>query len=150
MYSQLKSPVVNNVTKDSIINLFLANQKSIEEAHFKHFQDIKSICNKSQLEDFNILTEKLGKMFSNQNSKPHGPSGKSSRNEDFQRPPRDRKEERQADNMNSPPPLTGDRHHSRPPRDDNRPPPPHWNEDRPGQPGDENRPPPPPRFDNEN
>lgn len=121
LYSQLKSPIVNNVIKDSIINLFLANQKRIEESHFKHFQDIKSICNASQLKDFNILTEELGKMFSNQNSRPHGPSGKSSRNEDFQRPPRDK----------------------------NQPKHPHWEEDRPGHPCDENLPTPKTKFDDE-
>ena len=86
MYSQLKLPVVNTIVKDSIITLFLANQKRIEEAHFKHFQDIKSICKASQLNDFSALTQELGKMFSNQNSKPHPPMGKPPRNEDFPRP----------------------------------------------------------------
>ena len=135
LYSQLKLPVVNTIVKDSIITLFLANQKRIEEAHFKHFQDIKSICKASQLNDFSALTQELGKMFSNQNSKPHPPMGKPPRNEDFPRPPREENQARQANDTNYPPP----------PRDENRPPPPRWNEERPGHPGDENRPLPPPR-----
>lgn len=120
LYSQLKSQVVNSAIKDSIITLFLANQKQIEQLHFKHFLDIKSICKASQLQDFNALTQELGKMFSNQNSKPHPPGGRPPRNEDFPRPS----------------------------RDENRPPP-HWDEDRPGHTGDENRPPPPPRPNDE-
>lgn len=101
LYSQLKLPVINTIAKDSLITLFLTNQKHIEELHFKHFQDIKSICKTTQLENFNALTQELGKLFSNQNNKPHGPAGIISRNDDFPRPPRDE---------NRPPP---------PPRDEN-------------------------------
>ena len=140
LYSQLKLQVVNSAIKDSIITLFLANQKQIEQLHFKHFLDIKNICKASQLEDFNALTQELGKMFSNQNSKPHGPAGK---------PPREGKQMRQANENNYPPPPPRDKNHPRPPRDENRPPPPRWDEDRPGRLGDENTPPPPPRYDDE-
>ena len=148
LYSQLKLQVVNSAIKDSIINLFLANQKQIEEAHFKHFQDIKNICNPSQLLDFNALTQELVKMFSNQNSKPHPPREKPPRNEDFPRPPRDENHARQANDTNYQPPPPRDRNHPRPPRDENRPPP-RWDEDRHRHPGDENRPPPPPRPNDE-
>ena len=148
LYSQLKLQVVNSAIKDSIINLFLANQKQIEEAHFKHFQDIKNICNPSQLQDFNALTQELVKMFSNQNSKPHPPREKPPRNEDFPRPPRDENHARQANDTNYTPPPPRDRNHPRPPRDENRPPP-RWDEDRHRHPGDENRPPPPPRPNDE-
>ncbi len=148
LYSQLKLQVVNSAIKDSIITLFLANQKQIEEAHFKHFQDIKSICKANQLQDFNALTQELGKMFSNQNSKPHPPREKPRRNDDFPRPPRKENQAQQANDTNYPPPPPRDRNHPRPPRDENRPPPPGWDEDRPGHPGDENRPPPPPRDEN--
>jgi len=89
LYSQLKLPVVNTIVKDSLITLFLSNQKRIEEVHFQHFQDIKSICKASQLQDFNSLTQELGKMFSNQNRKPRKFEGRPPRNEDFPRPPRD-------------------------------------------------------------
>jgi hypothetical protein len=149
LYSQLKLPVVNTIVKDSIINLFLANQKQIEQLHFKHFQDIKSICKTSQLQDFNVLTQELGKMFSNQNSKPHPPGERKQRNEDFPRPPIEENQARKANDANYPPPPPRDRNHPRPPRDENRPPPPHWGEDHPRHPDDENRPPPPPRPDDE-
>ena len=149
LYSQLKLQVVNSAIKDSIINLFLANQKQIEEAHFKHFQDIKNICNPSQLEDFNALTQDLVKMFSNQNSKPHPPREKPPRNEDFPRPPREENHARQANDTNYPPPPPRDRNHPRPPRDENRPPRPRRDEDRHRHTGDENRPPPPPRPNDE-
>lgn len=149
LYFQLKLQVVNSATKDSIITLFLANQKRIEQLHFKHFQDIKSICKISQLEDFNALTQELCKMFSNQNSKPHPPREKPPRNEDFPRPPREENQARQVNDTNYPPPPPRDRNHPRPPRDENRPPPPRWDEDRPRHPGDENRPPPPPRPNDE-
>lgn len=149
LYSQLKSPVVAKAKKDSIINLFLVNQKRIEELHFKHFQDIKNICKTSQLQDFNSLTEELSKMFSNQNSKPRGPGRNPSRNDDFPRLPSEQNQEKIINNPNYPPPPPRDRNHPRPPRDENRPPPPHWDEDRPIHAGDENRPPPPPRFDDE-
>ena len=97
MYSQLKLSVVNTVVKDSLITLFLANQKNIEEAHFKHFQDIKSICKASQLQDFNSLTQELSKLFSNQNRKPQSPGG---------RPPREENQAGQANNTNYPQPPT--------------------------------------------
>jgi hypothetical protein len=148
LYSQLKLQVVNSAIKDSIITLFLANQKQIEELHFKHFLDIKNICKASQLQDFNALTQELVKMFSNQNSKPHPPREKPPRNEDFPRPPRDENHARQANDTNYTPPPPRDRNHPRPPRDENRPPP-RWDEDRHRHPGDENRPPPPPRPNDE-
>ena len=149
LYSQLKLQVVNSAIKDSIITLFLANQKQIEQLHFKHFLDIKNICKASQLNDFNALTQELGKMFSNQNSKPHPPREKPPRNEDFPRPPREENQARQANDTNYPPPPPRDRNHPRPPRDENRPPPPQWDEDHPRHPGDENRPPPSPRPNDE-
>ena len=149
LYSQLKLPVVNTIVKDSIINLFLANQKQIEQLHFKHFQDIKSICKSTQLQDFNALTQELGKMFSNQNSKLHLPKEKPPRNQDFPKPPIEDNQARQVNDTNYPPPPPRDRNHPRPPRDENRPPPPRWDEERPRHPGDENRPPPPSKFNDE-
>jgi protein CpxP len=174
LYSQLKLQVVNSAIKDSIITLFLANQKHIEEEHFKHFQDIKSICKPTQLSDYNALTQELYKMFSNQNSKPHPPGEKPPRNEDFPRPPREENHKRPENNSppserganfkrlprqqnldsivndsNNSQPHPRNRIHPRPPRDENRPPRPRRHEDRPRHPSDENRPPPPPRPDDE-
>jgi hypothetical protein len=151
LYTQLKQPIVNNKVKDSLIQLTLVNQKRIEEANFKHFQDIKNLCTKSQLEAYNSLTEELEKLFSNQNRRPRP---------EFRHPPRpdfdnNNKENKAESNFpppppppmdeRRPPPPPRDEDHPRGPREGNRPPPPHWGEDRPGRPGDENRPPPPPR-----
>ncbi len=151
LYTMLKLASVNKKVKDSLIQLTLVNQKRIEEANFKHFQDIKNICNKSQIDDFNDLTEELEKLFSNINRKPPP---------EFRPPPRPYFEKTNLDNKGKsnsmrpppppteehrfpPPPREGD--HQRGPKEGHRPPPPHWDQDRPGRPGDENRPPPPPR-----
>ena len=151
LYSLLKQPTVSNKIKDSLIKLILVNQKIIEETNFKHFQDIKNLCTKSQLEAYNSLTEELEKLFSNQNRRPRP---------EFRHPPRpdfdnNNKENKDESNFTPPPPPPMDERrppppprdgdHPRGPREGNRPPPPHWGEDGPGKPGDENRPPPPPR-----
>lgn len=145
LYSQLKQPSVNNNAKDSLIQLVLINQKRIEETNFRHFQDIKNICNKSQIDDYNSLTEELEKLFSNQNRKPRPEFRPPPRpdfennskqiNSNFAPPPPPPTE------LDGPPPPPRDGEHPRGPRG-NRPPPPHWNQERPGMPGDENRPPP--------
>lgn len=64
LYSQLLENEVNVKTKDSLITLLNSYQKQIEETHFKHFEDIKKLCHPNQLEDFNDLTEELGRIFS--------------------------------------------------------------------------------------
>lgn len=63
-YSQLVQSAVNVKAKDSLINVLADLQKQIEATHFKHFQDIKSICRKEQLNDFSNLTEELSRIFS--------------------------------------------------------------------------------------
>jgi len=148
LYSKLKLSNFNIKVKDSLIQLIMLNQKSIEEANFMHFQDIKKLCTKLQLEDFNSLTEELEKLFSNQNRRPRP---------EFRHPPRPNFENKNNENKaesnfppppppvmdeHRPPPPPRDGDHPRGPREGNRPPPPHWDQDRPGRPGDENRPPP--------
>lgn len=64
LYSQLSEAKVNVKTKDSLITLLNSEQKQIEETHFKHFEDIKKLCHPNQMEDFNNLTEELGRLFS--------------------------------------------------------------------------------------
>ncbi len=54
--------------KDSLTTVLANYQKQIETTHFNHFQDIKKICHKSQLQDFDELTFDLSHIF--QNSKP--------------------------------------------------------------------------------
>ena len=63
LYSQLLQPDTNIKTKDSLILVINSNQKQIEETHFKHFEDIKKLCHKDQMEDFNALTEELSRIF---------------------------------------------------------------------------------------
>jgi hypothetical protein len=70
LYSQLSQDKTNVKAKDSLISVINSNQKQIEETHFKHFEDIKKLCHKDQMEDFNELTEELGRIFA---PKPHGP-----------------------------------------------------------------------------
>ena len=64
LYLQLNEEVVTNKTTDSLINVLAMSQKQIETVHFKHFQDIKKMCKKEQLNDFSELTEELSKLFS--------------------------------------------------------------------------------------
>lgn len=70
LYRQLNKAEVNIKTKDSLITVINSNQKQIEATHFKHFEDIKKLCHKDQLDDFNYLTEELSRIFA---PKPHGP-----------------------------------------------------------------------------
>jgi periplasmic protein CpxP/Spy len=70
LYSQLSQAEVNTKAKDSLVAVINANQKQIEETHFKHFEDIKKLCHKGQLDDFNALTEELSRIFA---PKPHRP-----------------------------------------------------------------------------
>ncbi|MGC4039376.1 MAG: hypothetical protein QM710_00880 [Flavobacterium sp.] len=70
LYSQLSQQETDIKTKDSLIAVINSNQKQIEQTHFKHFEDIKKLCHKDQLKDFNALTEELFHIFA---PKPHGP-----------------------------------------------------------------------------
>lgn len=70
LYSQLSQAETNVKAKDSLIAVINANQKQIEETHFKHFEDIKKLCHKDQMDDFNALTTELSRLFA---PKPHGP-----------------------------------------------------------------------------
>jgi len=63
LYAQLSKPEVNAKTKDSLIAVLNLYQKQIEQTHFKHFEDIKKLCHQDQIDDFNALTEELGRIF---------------------------------------------------------------------------------------
>lgn len=64
LYQLLNSDTIDSVQKDSLY-LKLANyQKQIETTHFNHFIEIKKLCKKEQLSDYENLTEELSKLFS--------------------------------------------------------------------------------------
>lgn len=65
LYLQLQNKELDVKTKDSLIALLSKYQKQIETTHFNHFQDIKKLCRKNQLNNFNELTKELSRMFSN-------------------------------------------------------------------------------------
>lgn len=69
LYMMLSKDEINIKKRDSLIKKLGQYQFEIETVHFKHFQDIKSICHKSQLDDFNDLTMNLAQLFSH----PKGP-----------------------------------------------------------------------------
>lgn len=70
LYSQLSQPQIDLKAKDSLIAVINSSQKKIEEINFKHFEDIKKLCHKNQLDDFNALSEELAKLFAPQNHRP--------------------------------------------------------------------------------
>lgn len=70
LYSGLSKDRIDAQAKDSLINVINSSQKQIEETHFKHFEDIKKLCHKDQMDDFNELTEELSRIFT---PKPRGP-----------------------------------------------------------------------------
>ena len=63
LYALLKSDAINENVKNELIDSLIVCQKHIELTHFNHFQDIKALCNKAQLSQFNALTEELSKLF---------------------------------------------------------------------------------------
>jgi protein CpxP len=63
LYAQLNETETNSKTKDSLIAIINSNQNLIEQTHFKHFEDIKKLCRKDQMDDFNALTEELSRIF---------------------------------------------------------------------------------------
>ena len=51
--------------KDAFIEFIIEKQKSIEEVHLNHFQQIKSLCRTDQQDQFESMTEELAQMFAN-------------------------------------------------------------------------------------
>ncbi len=56
---------------DSIINNITNSQAELELLNISHFQDIKSLCEPSQLDDFNALSRDLAKLFDKHGEHPH-------------------------------------------------------------------------------
>jgi periplasmic protein CpxP/Spy len=73
LYHLLSENEIDSKRKDSLMLQLNKLQMQIETAHFKHFEDIKKLCSKDQLEDFNELTHELGRIFSPNKPHKHGP-----------------------------------------------------------------------------
>lgn len=71
LYSMLNSETIDTAKKDSLISALSNDQKEIETIHFNHFADIKKLCKKEQLNDFNELTEELSRLFSKPQKRGH-------------------------------------------------------------------------------
>ena len=69
LYSLLTNDDIAKTKEDSIVSQLGVLQKDIEMLHFKHFQDIKKICNPSQKEAFNKLAVNLATLFKPKNRK---------------------------------------------------------------------------------
>ena len=69
LYSLLTNDDIAKTKEDSIVSQLGVLQKDIEMLHFKHFQDIKKICNPSQEEAFNKLAKNLATLFKAKNRK---------------------------------------------------------------------------------
>jgi len=65
LYKLLNSETIDSSKRDSLYLKFADFQKQIETTHFNHFLEIKKLCKKEQLTDFNNLTEELSKIFNN-------------------------------------------------------------------------------------
>jgi predicted nucleic acid-binding protein len=64
LYAQLVKNELETKTKDSLITTIAVYQKQIETTHFKHFQDIKKLCRKDQIQSYIDLTAELSQLFS--------------------------------------------------------------------------------------
>jgi periplasmic protein CpxP/Spy len=73
LYHLLSENEIDSKRKDSLMLQLNKLQMQIEATHFKHFEDIKKLCRKDQLEDFNELTHELGRIFSPNKPHKHGP-----------------------------------------------------------------------------
>ncbi len=61
LYAQLKGEDLSK--KDSLINQIGKLYQAIEQLHFNHFKDIKSLCKGDQIADFDLFTDELAQLF---------------------------------------------------------------------------------------
>jgi protein CpxP len=62
LYSHLNEEI-NQQTKDSLIAAIAGVQTTIEQTHYKHFEDIKKLCKADQQKDFEKLTQEIASLF---------------------------------------------------------------------------------------
>lgn len=60
LYDGLNSDIKN---KANLIDLIAEKQAEIENIHYNHLLDIKKLCHKKQLVDYDSLSKKFSKMF---------------------------------------------------------------------------------------
>lgn len=65
LYTSLDNPQSDQVKNDSLIAEIGKVQVEIEHIHYKHFQDIKSLCRKDQLPYYTDMTSRIADIFSN-------------------------------------------------------------------------------------
>lgn len=70
LFSTLK--LSKSTKKDSIITKLGDLQEEIESAHYSHFEKLKAICIPEQMDEFEELTNELGRLF----APPHPPKKK--------------------------------------------------------------------------
>lgn len=63
LYETLTGPE-NIALQDSFLQNISATQQRIEHIHYAHFQDIRSLCRPSQIEDYQLFTEEIVRIFS--------------------------------------------------------------------------------------
>ncbi len=64
LYQMLNDEKIDTIRKDSLINVIANQQNQIENINFNHFLDIKKICKKDQINNFEKLTIELTEIFS--------------------------------------------------------------------------------------
>lgn len=62
LYQSLTQPE-NKKISDSLLQEIAKKQLKIEQIHYNHLLDIKKICNKHQMQDFDNLTDEFSRIF---------------------------------------------------------------------------------------
>ena len=68
LYKELSNPRKEKVV-DSLFLEIGNNQSVIEKLHYNHFLEIKKLCKPEQLENYNLLTSELTRLFNPNNPK---------------------------------------------------------------------------------
>jgi protein CpxP len=71
LYLQLMRNEPDNKIKDSLIDVLSNYHAQVERTHFRHFEDLKKICAKEQMQNYYALTEELAQIFSRPQMPPH-------------------------------------------------------------------------------
>lgn len=71
LYLQLLRNEPENKATDSLIDVLSGYHAQVERTHFEHFESLKKICTKAQMQNFNALTEELADLFSRPQMPPH-------------------------------------------------------------------------------